>query len=118
MKGKCFEYHGYCGSIEASLEDGVLHGKLLHVNDLITYEADTIAALEKEFKAAVDDYLATCKALEVAPCKPFKGSFNVRIGPQLHKEIAVLAAKQDVSLNDFIKSTLEYAVTNKHGLLQ
>jgi predicted HicB family RNase H-like nuclease len=110
MKNKCFEYKGFNGSVEASIEDGVLHGKILFVSDLVTYEADTIKDLDSEFKAAVDDYLETCKALDMPPCKPFKGSFNVRIGAQLHKDVAILAAKQDVSLNDFIKSALEKTV--------
>ena len=110
MKTNCFEYKGYSGSVEASIEDGVLHGKILFVTDVVTYEADTLPQLEQEFNAAVDDYLDTCKALDVTPCKPFKGSFNVRIGAQLHKSIAVMAARQGVSLNDFIKTTLEKVV--------
>jgi predicted HicB family RNase H-like nuclease len=55
MKSKCFEYKGYSGTVEASIEDGVLHGKILFVSDLVTYEADTVTALKSEFEAAVDD---------------------------------------------------------------
>ncbi len=77
---KQFEYNGYVGSIEFSIEDNVLYGKLLGIKDLVSYEADTIANLKKEFELAVDDYLETCVAIAKEPENLFKGSFNVRTG--------------------------------------
>jgi predicted HicB family RNase H-like nuclease len=54
-------YKGFMGSIEISLEDDCLHGKLLLINDLVTYEARTPNQLQAEFESAVEDYLATCR---------------------------------------------------------
>ena len=107
MKNQCFNYKGFNGSIETSLEDGILYGKVLFINDHVSYDADTITALKTEFEAAVDDYLQTCEALNIEPCKPFKGSFNVRVGSELHKNIANQAAQEGVSLNELVKSALE-----------
>ena len=45
---KVFRYKGYVGSTEAVLEEKVLHGKLLYINDRITYEAVSIIELEVE----------------------------------------------------------------------
>lgn len=56
-----FTYQGYQGSVETSIEEDVLHGKILFINDLVTYEAVTIKKLRQEFEMAVDDYLETCK---------------------------------------------------------
>ena len=98
-----FSYKGYTGSIEARPEDGCLYGKVLFVNDLVTYEAQTIPELEKEFKKSVDDYLDACKKLGREPVKQFKGSFNVRIGKELHKEAALFAAILGITLNEYIK---------------
>ncbi len=51
------EYNEYKGTSEYSLEDKVYHGKLLYINDLVTYESKTEEGLEKEFKLATKDYL-------------------------------------------------------------
>ena len=50
-----FTYQGYQGSVETSIEDDVLHGKILFINDLVTYEATTIKKLRQEFELAVPD---------------------------------------------------------------
>lgn len=61
------EYKGYKGSIEVCLEDDLLHGKLLGINDLITYEGYTVQEIRKAFEDAVNDYLETCKELGRKP---------------------------------------------------
>lgn len=62
-----FYYKGFIGSAKADMEDKVLHGKLLDINDLVTYEATTMLKLEAEFKNVVDDYIQTCKQLNRKP---------------------------------------------------
>ncbi len=42
-----YTYKGYQGSVETSIEDGVFHGKILFINDLVTYEAHALKALKK-----------------------------------------------------------------------
>lgn len=54
-----FEFKGYQGTVEVSIDDGVLFGKIANINDLVTYEADTVAGLRKAFEEAVADYIAT-----------------------------------------------------------
>ena len=46
MNMETYTYKGYQGSVETSIEDGVLHGKIMFINDLVTYEATTLKALE------------------------------------------------------------------------
>jgi len=99
MTDKTLKYKNYFGSIECDLEEGVLHGKILHVRDLITYESETLQGLQGEFTAAVDDYVETCSILGKTPDKPYTGSFNTRIGPDLHYAAAVYAANNGKSLN-------------------
>ena len=103
-------YKGFLGSVEASPEDKCLYGKLLYINDLVTYEAETVADLEAEFKSSIDDYCETCKKLGREPMKPFKGSLNVRIGQELHKEVALHAAFSGISLNEYIKLAVQNQV--------
>jgi len=104
---KCFNYKDYQGSVKVSVEDNCLHGKIEFITDLITYEAETVEQLEKEFRRAVDSYLATCKETGLEPKKPFKGSFNVRIGEELHAKAAKRANEIGKSLNDYIKDVVK-----------
>jgi len=102
MTDNTIKYNGYCGSIVIDLDDGIMHGKILHIRDLVTFEAESVDKLKEEFKAAVDDYLETCAELGKDPDKPYTGSFNVRIGPEFHRELAILAANQGKKLNQVV----------------
>jgi len=102
------EYNGYSGSIEVSIEDKCLHGKILFIADIVTYEADNVIELENQFRAAVDDYLLTCQEIGKEPQKPFKGSFNIRITPLLHRKAALSAANEGISLNELTSKAIEY----------
>ncbi|MDO8464571.1 MAG: type II toxin-antitoxin system HicB family antitoxin [Gallionella sp.] len=101
------EHKGYYGSVSFSTEDHVLFGKLLYIRALVSYEAETASGIEKAFHEAVDDYLDLCKAEGIKPEQPFKGSFNVRVGRDLHRQIALEAVRRGVSLNSLIVAALE-----------
>ena len=81
------EYNDYIGSVEFSSEDKCFFGKIEMIDDLITFEATNVDELETNFKNAVDEYILTCKELNREPQKAFKGVFNVRVQPELHKKI-------------------------------
>jgi len=107
------EYNGYIGSIEYSAEDKCFFGKLEMIDDLVTFEATTAEELESNFHNAVDEYKETCEMLERSPQKTYKGVFNVRIDPQLHKKIYLEALKAGLSLNAFIQQTLSKEVQKR-----
>lgn len=104
------EYKGYVGTAELSEADGVFHGKLANLRDLVTFESATAAGLVKAFREAVDAYLQDCAADEREPDKPFKGQFNVRTRPELHRAYAQLAARRGMSLNEIVTDALESAL--------
>jgi predicted HicB family RNase H-like nuclease len=97
-------YNGYQGSVE--FEDDHLVIRILHIDDLITTQIDSAAAAEKAFEELVDDYIATCALVGKEPSKPFKGSFNVRVSPELHKQVALAAADAGESMNSWIAVAL------------
>ena len=103
---KNLEYKGYTGSIEYSKEDGLFFGKLLGIKSLISYEGKTGPELEDDFKEAIDDYIADCKELNLKIEKPFKGSFNVRIPSELHRDAALKAMELNTSLNGFVSESI------------
>lgn len=104
------EYKGYKGSVEYSKEDDCLFGKVQGMSrDVIIYEGQTLAELRADFHAAVDDYIAGCEAEGITPRKPYSGTLNLRMTPELHGRVAAMAASVGSSINDFINR----AVTNE-----
>ena len=104
------EYKGYLGSVEFSQVDGLFYGNVMGVHSLISYEGETAKELLEDFHGAVDDYLETCVAEGRQPEVAYKGSFNVRISPELHKRLVVYATAHQMSLNSYIEETLKNSV--------
>lgn len=100
------EYKGYYTRVEYSAEDGVLFGKIEGINDLVTFEEDNLQNVQKAFQEAVDDYLIFCEDIGQEPDKVYKGNFNVRISPELHRELALVAFKNDESLNQCVEKAI------------
>ena len=101
------EYKGYVGTVEFSEEDKMLYGKVLGIRTLISYEGASAAELVEDFHGAVDDYLESCKELGKEPEVAFKGSFNIRLSPDLHKKIFIYTAAHHMTINKYIEKTLE-----------
>ncbi|TLM79935.1 type II toxin-antitoxin system HicB family antitoxin [Microbulbifer harenosus] len=100
---KLLSYKGYKGSVEYDLDEGFLYGKILFIRDLVNYEAEDIKGIKAAFEEAVDDYIEDCKALGFEPNVSLSGTFNVRIGPELHEYACIKAAEDKVSINEYIK---------------
>ncbi len=109
------KYKDFTGSIEVSREGDayVIHGKILFINDLVTYEADNLQKINAEFQAAVDDYIDTCKQLGIEPHKSYSGSFNVRIGPEAHQRLSRFALQNDKKINSVVKDAIEEYLDRK-----
>lgn len=99
---KMLKYKNYIGSVEYDLTDKCLFGKILFIDDLVTYEGNTIEELENAFHEMVDDYLETCKEIGKEPQKAYSGSFNIRTTPEIHQALAEIAKMENVSLNKLI----------------
>lgn len=106
MTKKLMDYKGYYGSVNPSLEDGCLFGKIEFIKPLITFEADNISELKVAFQEAVDDYLDDCESDNVDPEISCKGSFNIRIGESMHLEASIMAKEMDISLNEFCRDAI------------
>ncbi|HEX8241873.1 MAG TPA: type II toxin-antitoxin system HicB family antitoxin [Longimicrobium sp.] len=64
------KYKGYTARYEFDADDGVLHGEVEGIDDIITFVADNLHDLEREFRISVDDYLQWCAEDGVEPKKP------------------------------------------------
>jgi predicted HicB family RNase H-like nuclease len=101
------QYKGYHGSVLYSAEDRMLHGRIIGIRDLVSYGGANVENLEGNFRAAVDEYLAFCAAENKTPDAAFKGTFNVRVGRELHMRAALLAESRNTKLNTVVQEALK-----------
>ena len=101
------EYKGYVGSVEFSEEDELFFGKVMGVRALISYEGTSAKELVEDFHNSIDNYLILCEEEGNVPEKAYKGSFNIRISPELHRQAAICAISQQVTLNHLVESALK-----------
>ena len=104
------KYKTYIGRVEYDDQAKIFHGKVIGLKDVITFQGTSIEELEQSFKDSIDDYLAFCKEREEKPEKPFSGTFNVRISPDLHAKLVLNAQMMGVSLNNYVEHTLTQGV--------
>jgi len=100
-------YKGYYGSVEFSDEDNVFFGRIIGINDRILYEGDSVKSLRNDFENSVDEYLETCSQLGKEPEKAYKGTFNVRIAPTLHRQLAIFSASNGITLNAAVEEAIQ-----------
>lgn len=103
-------YKGYNGSIDVSIEDTCLHGKILFIDDIITYEGSTVEEITMSFKNSVDRYLEYCAKTGKPANKPYSGTFNVRVGQELHRKAVEIAHNNNITLNDFVAQSIRVAI--------
>ena len=63
------EYKGYTARIDGE-EDGILHGRVDGIRDVVTFEAKDLDAIEREFQISVDVYLDWCTERGREPNRP------------------------------------------------
>lgn len=114
MKNNVLEYKGYHTKVEFDSEDLILRGKIEGIGDFVDFECEDVKDVEKEFHEAVDDYLEFCKEMGKEPDKEYRGMFNVRISPELHKKLAVVSMRQGETLNASVEKAIQQYVTNAY----
>jgi predicted HicB family RNase H-like nuclease len=106
------KYRGYDGSVLYSAEDRLLHGRILGIRDMVSFDGTGVKSIEKNFRGAVDEYLEFCKAEGKTPDVPFKGNFNVRVPQDLHQRAAQYAVEHDLKLNAVVQVALREYLTH------
>lgn len=105
------EYKDYHAIVSFDAEDKIFVGEVFGINDSLNFHGSSVQELEEMFHQSIDNYLALCAEIGKAPEKEFKGTFNVRLTPELHRKIALKAAEAGISLNQFVNRALEYSAT-------
>lgn len=105
------QYKGYSARIEFDEDAQLLHGEVVGLRDVVTFEADAASGLVQAFRDSVDDYLEFCRERGEDPEKPYSGQFVVRVEPSLHRELWLSALSQELSLNAFVKEACAFYLT-------
>ena len=100
-------YKGFTGTVHFSAEDNVFHGKIEGIDDLVIFEGHSVEELIKAFHNAADDYAALSNEMGKVPIKSSRGSFNVRIPPEMHRKAAERAIQKGLSLNQLVQTAIE-----------
>ena len=100
------EYKGYYGTVEYSNIDNVLFGKVVGIRSLLSYEGSSLDSLRHDFEDVINDYLETCSESGVEPETPYKGMFNVRLSPELHRQLALYALNHGQTLNAAVEEAI------------
>jgi predicted HicB family RNase H-like nuclease len=103
-------YKGYIGQVEFDDEAEIFHGEVINTRDVITFQGKSVSEIKKAFRESVNDYLAFCKERNEEPDKPFSGKFNLRISPDLHRQVFIAAKQQHMSLNQWISEAISHSI--------
>ncbi len=98
----CMEYRGYHAAISFDADDGIFVGSVLGIADSLNFHGENVAELTDAFHSCVDSYLDFCREMGKTPDKEYKGSLNIRLSPEVHRQAAICAAGEGKTLNQFI----------------
>ena len=109
---RILEYKGYHAKIEFDAEDMLMVGEVFGIRDSLNFHGKSIAEIVEAFHQSIDNYLDLCAELKKTPDKEYKGSFNVRIAPDLHRDAAFAADRKGITLNQFVETAIRNAILN------
>ena len=77
-------YKGYTASIVFDTEGKIIVGRIVDIDEVISFHGESVAEFEPNFHVAIEDCLAASKGLGSAPEKPAKAKVMLRISPEIH----------------------------------
>jgi predicted HicB family RNase H-like nuclease len=99
-------YKGYTASMVFDAEDKIIVGRVLDIDDIVSFHGESVAEFESGFQAVVDDYIVACEALGSQPEKPASGKLMLRIAPSVHAAALKAAAQSGTSLNKWAEQAI------------
>ena len=102
-------YRGYTASMNFDADDKIIVGRVLDVDDIISFHGESVSEFETNFRRVVDDYIAACEQLGSVPEKPASGKLMLRVAPTAHAAALKAAARSGVSLNKWAEQALSAA---------
>jgi len=101
---------GYQAKIEYDAELDMFRGEILGLNGGADFYGRTPEELRVEFRKSLQVFLEVCLEKGIEPRRHYSGKFNIRIPPELHERLAILAQAEGKSLNSLTQEALERVV--------
>lgn len=107
---KPLTYKGYAAHVEFDAEDRLFFGRIAGISDVVSFHGETVDELIEAFQAAVNDYKIMSAKLGRPVQKPYSGKLMLRIPPEIHAQVAMMAQASGKSLNAWAADVLaQYA---------
>lgn len=107
------EYKGYTGVFEFDPSIDAFHGRVLGLQDVVTFEGRSLDELRGEMAESVEDYLELCAEVGKEPERPYRGEFLVRTTPEVHRAVATAAEAAGMSLNAWVETAITTVVRDR-----
>jgi predicted HicB family RNase H-like nuclease len=104
------EYKGYTGVIEFDASIDAFHGRVVGLQDVVTFQGRSLDELRREMAESVEDYLELCSQAGKDPERPYRGEFLVRTTSELHRAVATEAEASGMSLNAWVEAAITSVV--------
>lgn len=98
---------GYQAKIEYDEALDLFRGEILGLSGGADFYGKNPKELRTEFRKSLDVYLAVCKEKGIEPRRTFSGKFNLRIPPELHERLAIVAQAEGKSINALAHEALQ-----------
>ena len=102
-------YSGYTARMDFDPDDKIIVGRVIDIDDIVTFHGTSVAEFEAAFKTAVDGYIHACEQLEPAADKPASGRLMLRVSPVVHAAAVKASARSGQSLNKWAEKVLGLA---------
>ncbi|RVT47696.1 type II toxin-antitoxin system HicB family antitoxin [Rubrivivax albus] len=101
---------GYHARIEYDAETDQFRGEILGLNGGADFYGRNPKELRSEFKKSLQVFLEVCKEKGIEPRRNYSGKFNLRIPPELHEQLAIVAQAEGKSINTVAQEALAQRV--------
>ncbi|MDA0244485.1 MAG: type II toxin-antitoxin system HicB family antitoxin [Chloroflexi bacterium] len=98
------EYHA---KIEYDADLDMFRGEILGLTGGADFYGRTPEELRREFQTSLDVFLEVCREKGIEPRRHYSGKFNLRIAPELHERLALIAQAKGKSLNALAQEALQ-----------
>ncbi len=99
----------YEAMVEFDDAAALLHGEVINLTDVITFQGRSVEELRQAFTDSVADYLDFCRTRGEEPEQPFSGQLFVKVDPALHRAVVTAARRSGVTPDEWVSRTLAKA---------
>ena len=101
---------GFSAKIEYDAELDVFRGEILGLSGGADFYGKNPKELRTEFKKSLQVFLEVCREKGIEPRRNYSGKFNLRISPDLHEKLAIVAQAEGKSINTLAQEALQQRV--------